>query len=113
MLDVSELRMLTAWCSQRGLCWTPARPAAGVAAMVLEPRDSWAPWQRMLLVFDEPDMRLEDEVGETLASASDLLALLDAVDGGVAEPPALHHHALARTGFVPMAAPVAGLGFIA
>ncbi|MEJ1978359.1 MAG: hypothetical protein WDN49_21735 [Acetobacteraceae bacterium] len=41
---------------QRGLRWTPARPAGGVAAMVLEPRDSWAPWQRMLLVFDEPDI---------------------------------------------------------
>ena len=109
MLDTTELRTLTAWCAQRDLRWTPAQPDGGVSTMLLEPRAARVPWQRMLLVFDEPDMRLENELGETLASASDLPALLDAVDGGVAEPVALDHRALAWMAF----APVEGLGFIA
>lgn len=109
MLNRSELRTLTAWCVQRDLRWTPAQPIGGVAAMLLEPQISRVPWQRMLLVFDEPDMRLETELGETLASASDLPALLDAVDGGVAEPPALYHRAVARLPF----AAVEGGGFVA
>ena len=57
--------------------------------MMLEPRDAARPWQRMMLVLDKRELRLENELGETLASASDLPALLDAVEGGVAESPAL------------------------
>ena len=41
----------------------------------------------MLLVWSGEELSLEDEAGETLASASDLPALLDAVDGGVADAP--------------------------
>ena len=41
----------------------------------------------MRLVLNEPELRLEDAAGEALAAASDLPALLDAVDGGVAEMP--------------------------
>jgi hypothetical protein len=109
MLDSSELRTLTAWCARRDLRWTPARPDGGVSTMLLEARAARVPWQRMLLVFDEPDMRLENELGETLASASDLPALLDAVDGGVAEPASLDYRAMAGMAL----APVEGLGFIA
>ncbi len=53
--------------------------------MMLKRRDAARPWQRMMLVLDEGEMRLENELGETLASASDLPALLDAVEGGVAD----------------------------
>ena len=56
--------------------------------MMLKPRDAGRPWQRMMLVLDEGELRLENELGETLASASDLPALLDAVEGGIAEAPA-------------------------
>ena len=52
--------------------------------MMLKPRDASGPWQRMLVVLGEGELRLENELGETLASASDLPALLDAVEGGVA-----------------------------
>ena len=43
------------------------------------------PWQRMMLVLEKHEIRLENELGETLASASDLPALLDAVEGGIAD----------------------------
>ncbi len=96
MLSRSELRMLTAWCGRRELRWSPAQAVGGMPTMLLEPQTPRAPWQRMLLVFDEPEMRLETELGEILASASDLPAVLDAMDGGVAEPPALYRRALSR-----------------
>ncbi len=41
----------------------------------------------MVLVLAQGELRLENELGETLASASDLPALLDAVEGGVADAP--------------------------
>ena len=56
--------------------------------MMLEPRDAARPWQRMMLILENHEIRLENELGETLASASDLPALLDAVEGGVADAPA-------------------------
>ncbi len=57
--------------------------------MMLEPRDATQPWQRMMLVLDNQEIRLENELGETLASASDLPALLDAVEGGVGDSPSI------------------------
>ncbi len=108
MLNSSELRTLTAWCVRCYLRWTPAHPAHGVATLLLEPRSGRTPWQRMLLVLDEPEMRLETELGEALASASDLEALLDAMDGGVAETPVPSRRAPAW-----MFTPVEGLGFVA
>ncbi len=49
----------------------------------------------MRLVLDARELRLENELGKTLATASSLPALLDAVDGGVAETPALPARVLA------------------
>jgi hypothetical protein len=108
-LNSSELRTLTAWCAQRDLRWTPAHPIRGIPTLLLEPRTVRTPWQRMLLVLDASEMRLETELGEALASASGLPALLDAMDGGVAEAPMLDHRALVWM----TAAPVEGLGFVA
>ena len=88
MLDGASIRALNAWCGRRALSWSAANPAGDSAVMVLCPRDAGGPWQRMMLVLDCTELRLENELGEMLASASDLPALLDAVDGGVAEPPA-------------------------
>ena len=87
MLGVSAIRALSAWCAGRDLSWSAARSTGGHAVMTLRSRHNGRPWQRMRLVVDEPELRLENELGETLATASDLPALLDAVDGGVAEPP--------------------------
>ena len=68
--------------------------------MMLKPRDATRPWQRMLLVLEQGDLRLENEQGETLASASDLPALLDAVEGGLGDLPAAST-AAAEVGDVP------------
>ena len=87
MLDGAELRALSLWCGKRDLSWTPAESEHGPPTMLLKPRDPSRPWQRMILVLEQGELRLENELGETLASASDLLALFDAVEGGIAEAP--------------------------
>ncbi len=94
MLDGVAIRALNLWCDRRSLSWSAAHPVGDSAVMVLCPRDACGPWQRMMLVLDCPELRLENELGEMLASASDLPALLDAVDGGVGKappPPAARH----------------------
>ena len=63
--------------------------------MMLRPRECVRPWQGMALVMGQRELRLQDELGDTLASASDLPALLDALDGGVAEPSPRQGRALA------------------
>ena len=85
MLEVTELRLLTGWCRRRGLRWQPFEAAAETARLLLEPLAALHPWQRMVLVADAEGLRLEDEACEPLAAASDLPALLDALDGGVAD----------------------------
>ncbi len=87
ILERSELLALSAWCSRRDMSWSVATAEDHRPAMLLTPRDAGRPWQSMLLVLAAGDMRLHDEVGEVLATASDLPALLDALDGGVAEQP--------------------------
>jgi hypothetical protein len=86
VLDLAEMRFLTAWCARRGLRWCPLRGEANRAEMLLEPLDARRPWQRLRLVLEDDGFALEDEPGEVLATASDLPALLDALDGGVDEP---------------------------
>ena len=85
MLGKTDLRALSRWCVGRDLSWTPGRPEDGAEVMMLQPRDARYPWQRIMVVLESPEIRIENELGETLASASDLPALLDAVDGGVGE----------------------------
>jgi hypothetical protein len=88
MLDAAELRLLTRWCQDQEMRWQPLRVDADGAMLVLEPAVARHPWQRMVLTADEAGLRLEDELGDALAAASDLPALLDALDGGLAEPAA-------------------------
>ena len=85
MLDGAELRALSSWCDDHALRWLPAA-GEGVGAMVLEPSQRRQAWERMLLILREDGFYLVTEAGEALAAASDLLALLDALDSGVAEP---------------------------
>ncbi len=87
MMDGTQVQLLTAWCNRRALSWSPGRLVDGAPVMVLRPQQCGRPWQGMALIMGRPELRLEDEQGDTLASASDLPALLDALDGGVAEPP--------------------------
>ncbi len=101
MLDGTELRALSVWCGKHDLSWTPAESEQGPPTMLLQPRDAGRPWQRMILVLDQGELRLENELGETLASASDLPALLDALEGGVADTPfAVRRGGLPLTGLV-------------
>jgi len=65
--------------------WTPARSDDGAPALLLQRRGQPTA-DALLVVLDEDGFRLADTAGEVLASASDLPALLDALDGGVAEP---------------------------
>jgi hypothetical protein len=95
MLDGSSIRTLSAWCGVRDLSWSAAHSIGDCDVMMLRPRDAGRPWQSMRLVLDGRELRLENELGETLATASSLPALLDAVDGGVAEPPTLPARVLA------------------
>jgi hypothetical protein len=86
MLATADLRILTRWCRNRRLNWLPAAAVGGAPAITLMPVGRRAPWQEMLLVAREDDFCLRDAPGATLATASDLPALLDALDAGVAVP---------------------------
>ena len=86
MLSRGALRALSAWCAARGMRWIPARTDDGAPALLLERRGQGLA-DAMLVVPHDGGFRLVDTGGDILASASDLPALLDAVDGGIAEPP--------------------------
>ncbi len=85
MLAPTDLRTLTDWCRHRGKDWVALRVDADAAVLLLEPKVAARPWQRMRLIAGDRGYLLEDEGGQALASASDLPALLDALDGGVAD----------------------------
>ena len=87
MLAVRDLRELTNWCRTRRLTWTPAQLEDGAAALSLQRVSASTPWTNLFLVAEDAGFTLLDASGRMLAAASDLPALLDAVDGGVAEPP--------------------------
>ncbi len=73
------------WCQTHGMTWSATRREGADFTVILEPQSRPRSWQRMRLVMDQPDLRLEDERGVQVASASDLPSLLDAIDGGVAD----------------------------
>ena len=83
---MTELRTLARWCQGRGLRFLPLGTDAERSVILFELREPTRPWQRMKLVQDDAGFRLCDEADDLLASGSDLPAILDALDGGVAEP---------------------------
>jgi hypothetical protein len=85
MLTPIDLKTLTLWCHSRAMHWLPLRSGADTAELLLEPLAASRPWQRMRLCATDSGFLLADEAGQTLATASDLPALLDALDGGVAD----------------------------
>jgi hypothetical protein len=80
MLTRADLRMLSGWCHARGMTWLPGR-AEGSAVGLLLQRNSGS----MLLASKAGELRLFDAAGQVLAVASNLPALLDALDGGIAD----------------------------
>lgn len=86
MLTRPELRLLTSWCQSHAMRWHPM-PTPN--ALLLEPAWARHPWQRMVLTLEAGNYHLAEERGPTLACASDFPALLDALDGGIADSPAL------------------------
>lgn len=98
MLDQSELRVLVRWCRARRLQWQPGVADDGRPAILL------LGGAAMQLLPDDDGWQLLDADGQTLAAASDLGGLLDALDAGVAEPaPAWPHRAppARHTAFAP------------
>ncbi len=97
MLRRVDLQILAEWCRRRRMCWSPGRSEDAAPALLLEPRGR-GDARPMLLVVRAGEWCLVDQDGDTLATASDLPALLDALDGGVADPvwqrPAIAHGGL-------------------
>ncbi len=75
MLDQSDRQALLRWCTARRVTWAESAPGAvllrgaGRATRLCPGQDGWT---------------LETEAGEALAAASNLPALLDAMDAGLA-----------------------------
>ncbi len=86
MLEGADFRHLARWCRQRRMQVQDAGAVRGAAAMRLVPDAGPAAFGPMFLVAEPGEYRLLDGQGEPLAAASDLPAVLDAVDGGVASP---------------------------
>ncbi len=87
MLRTMDFQALGLWCQAHDMTWSASQHGGEDLTVVLEPHVRSRHWQRMRLVVNEPDLRLEDARGEAVACASDLPALLDAMDSGVADPP--------------------------
>ncbi len=85
MLRAADLQALGVWCQDHRVTWSATRRDGADLAVILEPETASRAWQCMRLVLDAPELRLEDETGQALACASDLPALLDAMDGGLAD----------------------------
>jgi hypothetical protein len=69
------------------LRWLPARTDAGEPAIQISAQTGRLAWSDMLLVADaQDDVSLMDAAGQTIATASDVPALLDALDAGLLRP---------------------------
>lgn len=66
------------------MCWIPGRSDRGRDALLLERRGRGTS-EPLLLVLHAAELCLMDTAGQVLASASDLPALLDAVDRGIGD----------------------------
>lgn len=85
MLDAADLRTLSFWCLQHRMSWMPGCSDAGEGGLLLCVAARAGIGSALLLLTGQPELRLVGREGETVASASTLPALLDALDGGVAD----------------------------
>lgn len=84
MFEAGDRLVLLRWCRTHRVPWSDAAAPAGGAAIVLHA----VPGRMTLrLVSEASGVRLETIGGETLAAASGVQALLDAVDAGIASVP--------------------------
>ena len=86
MMADSEFDVFSAWCRAHDLHWLATRDADGVEGLELEPDGRHAGSKRTRLIRRNGAFHLTDDHGNALASASALQPVLDALDGGVAEP---------------------------
>ncbi len=84
MLDTADLRTLSLWCRQHRMSWMPGCSDSGEGGLLLRGVAARCPTTELLLLTDQRELRLIGDGGETMASASTLPALLDALDAGVA-----------------------------
>ncbi len=87
MPSTAELKHLSRWCSARRLHWQPARTEAGAPAILLRSDSVLVAWHDMMLIEDDDGVALLDEQGDLLADASEIPALLDALDSGLVTRP--------------------------
>ncbi len=87
MPNPQELQQLTRWCATRHLLWQPSRTEEGQPAILLRPHNGRLAWHDMLLVENDDGVTLIDEAGDVLADASEIPALLDALDSGLITSP--------------------------
>ena len=85
MFDTADLRQLSLWCRRHRMSWMPGCSDAGEGGLLLRGGGHRRAAAGMLLLTGQPELRLLAESGETVASASSLPALLDALDAGVAQ----------------------------
>lgn len=83
-LTALDLAVVARWCQARRCRTRLARGTRSV--LVIETLSPHIAWQRLTLARLGSLYRLSDEWGDTLAEASSLSVVLDAVDGGVATP---------------------------
>jgi hypothetical protein len=80
IMSGGRLAVFSSWCRARGMTWLPG---SGAAALVLRPQRR-ADGDALMIAQREGELRLLSRSGDVLAAASDLPALLDAIDAGVA-----------------------------
>jgi hypothetical protein len=76
MLDQSDRQALLRWCTARRITWAESAPGAVLLKAPTGPATRLCPGAH--------GWTLETESGEALAAASNLPALLDAMDAGLA-----------------------------
>ena len=91
MPSTAELKHLSRWCSARRLHWQPARTESGAPAILLRGDSASVAWHDMMLIEEDDGVALVDEQGDLLADASEILALLDALDTGLVTRPMPRH----------------------
>ncbi|MDR3523117.1 MAG: hypothetical protein P4L66_03330 [Acetobacteraceae bacterium] len=87
MPSTAELKHLTRWCTARRLYWQPARTESGAPAILLRGNGMRVAWHDMMLTEEDDGVGLRDARGALLADASEIPALLDALDSGLITRP--------------------------
>jgi hypothetical protein len=85
-LRPSDSVMIANWCRVRGLAWAPWRAQSGTLGVLIS-RPGQARAEACMISVRGDEFTLAAPGGATLAAASDLPAVFDALDAGVADAP--------------------------